>query len=65
MLAEILLDRYDRFVAHHMRTHPQPQCPELEPLCGDRLREMGTVLTFLATALTTGVEPNVCPHPTS
>ena len=56
MLAEILLDRYDKFVTHHMRTHltSNLNAPELETLYGDRLRsrlrEMCNVLSFPATA---------------
>jgi len=56
VLAEILLDRYDRFVTHRMRTHltSNLNAPELETLYGDRLRsrlrEMCNVLSFPATA---------------
>ena len=56
VLAEILLDRYDRFVTHQMRTHltSNLNAPELEQLYGDRLRsrlrEMCNVLIFPATA---------------
>ena len=56
VLAEILLDRYDRFVTNQMRTHltTNLNAPELETLYGDRLRsrlrEMCNVLTFPATA---------------
>ena len=56
VLAEILLDRYDKFVTHHMRTHltSNLNAPELETLYGDRLRsrlrEMCNVLSFPATA---------------
>ena len=56
VLAEILLDRYDRFVTHQMRTHltSNLNAPELETLYGDRLRsrlhEMCNVLSFPATA---------------
>jgi len=56
VLAEILLDRYDRFVTHRMVTHltSNLNAPELETLYGDRLRsrlrEMCNVLTFPANA---------------
>ncbi len=56
VLAEILLDRYDRFVTHQMLTHltSNLNAPELEQLYGDRLRsrlrEMCNVLTFPASA---------------
>ena len=56
VLAEILLDRYDRFVTNQMLTHltTNLNAPELETLYGDRLRsrlrEMCNVLNFPATA---------------
>ncbi|WP_310391908.1 ATPase [Hymenobacter sp.] len=56
VLAEILLDRYDRFVTHRMRTHltSNLNASELETLYGDRLRsrlrEMCNVLSFPTTA---------------
>jgi len=56
VLAEILLDRYDKFVTHQMRTHltSNLNAPELETLYGDRLRsrlrEMCNVLNFPAAA---------------
>ena len=56
MLAEILLDRYDEFFTHQMRTHltSNLNVPELEQLYGDRLRsrlhEMCNVFSFPATA---------------
>ena len=56
VLAEILLDRYDRFVTHQMLTHltSNLNAPELETLYGDRLRsrlrEMCNVLSFPAAA---------------
>ena len=56
VLAEILLDRYDRFVTHQMLTHltSNLNAPELEQLYGDRLRsrlrEMCNVLSFPAAA---------------
>lgn len=56
VLAEILLDRYDRFVTNQMLTHVTTNlnAPELEALYGDRLRsrlrEMCNVITFPATA---------------
>jgi len=56
VLAEILLDRYDRFVTHQMCTYltSNLNAPELETLYGDRLRsrlrEMCNVISFPATA---------------